>query len=253
MAVLEDTVSTARTVSRAMSDVVDFWNGRADDVIGRFGCRSSVEAIELLFPTVRDLLSESKDFIVDNWDDIVRSSIRMNEVRLYLSLIKKFFGTLRMFEDEFCRNDYKAFSIFDDAWIARKYFVMMLEQTSLYNCVFIEFPDQGNSRAVQARPFRGMARAFADYFSGVTDVQLEDLIVNHKSFNSPVIWKGLRTEAVIFARFFGLRAMDMNHSFIIPGKHCPHRNLGLETDRPSRPDSEYGICAPMNLYKHCKI
>lgn len=236
-----------------MSAVVDYWHGHSDEITGRYGCRNSVEAIEMLYQKVDDLLSSSKEYILENWPDIVRNSIKRNEVRHYLAAVKDFFGTLRTFENEFCENDYKAFATFDDAWIARKYFVMMLDQSNLYNCVFEEFSAFGNSRPSNARPFRGIARAFDDYFSGVNDVQIEDLIVNHRYFAKPALWKGLRAEAVIFAKAFGLSAADMNHCFIIPGKHCPHRNLGLVTDRPCKAESEYGICAAIDLYKHCRV
>ena len=89
-----------------MSAVVDYWHGHSDEITGRYGCRNSVEAIEMLYQKVDDLLSSSKEYILENWPDIVRNSIKRNEVRHYLAAVKDFFGTLRTFENEFCENDY---------------------------------------------------------------------------------------------------------------------------------------------------
>lgn len=253
MGILRETIATTQSVANAMAAVVDYWEGHPDDVTRRFGCRNAVETIQMLYGKVTDEIENSRSFIIENWDNIVRSSVKIDEVSLFLSRLKEFFGKLRFFEDEFCRNDLKAFSTFDDAWIARKYFVMMLESREEYSSIFGAFEAVGNCRPHQARPFSGIARAFRTYFQGVSDAEIEDLIVNHKAFSSPVLWLGHRQEAVIFAECFGLSAADMNHSFTIPGKHCEHRNLGLKKDGPRLPFSEYGIWSAIQLYEHCRV
>ncbi|MGM9737913.1 MAG: hypothetical protein ACI3ZT_05815, partial [Candidatus Cryptobacteroides sp.] len=244
---------TTQSVANAMAAVVDYWDGHPDDVTRKFGCRNAVETIQMLYSQVSGDIRDARSFISDNWTEIVRSSIKIDEVALFLSNLKEFFCKLRSFEYEFCRNDLKAFSTFDDAWIARKYFVMMLESRAEYSSIFGAFESVGNSRPHQARPFSGMARAFRQYFQGVGDSDLADLIVDHKPFAKPVLWLGQRQDAVIFAESFGLSAADMNHSFTFPGKHCEHRNLGLKKDSPSRPYSEYGIWAAIQLYEHCTV
>lgn len=253
MVILRDTISTTQSIANAMAAVVDYWDGSADACTMKYGCHNSVEVIQLLYPDVSRKLDQARSFIIENWEGIVRSRIKIDEVHIFLSGLKDFFRSLRGFENEFCRHDSKAFDTFDDAWIARKYFVMMLNKSNEYNSIFGAFESVGNQRPHQARPFNGMARAFKAYFEGVTDAELEDLVVNHKYFDKAVLWKGLRSEAVIFAESFGLSASIMNHCFIIPGKHFEHRNIGLKQDNPHRPYNEYGIYSKIQLYEHCKL
>lgn len=253
MGILRETIATTQSVANAMAAVVDYWDGHPDDLTRKFGCRNAVETIQLLYGKVSNELEKCRSFIIENWSEIVRSSVKIDEVGIFLSRLKEFFKDLRSFENQFCRNDLKAFATFDDAWIARKYFVLMLDQNDEYGSIFGAFDSVGNVRPHQARPFSGMARAFRSYFQGVSDAEIEDLIVNHKAFVSPALWLGHRQEAVIFAECFGLSAADMNHSFTFPGKHCEHRNLGLKKDCPKRPYSEYGIWAAIQMYEHCKL
>ena len=72
MGILRETIATTQSVANAMAAVVDYWEGHPDDVTRRFGCRNAVEAIQMLYGKVTDEIENSRSFIIENWDNIVR-------------------------------------------------------------------------------------------------------------------------------------------------------------------------------------
>ena len=153
----------------------------------------------------------------------------------------------------FCKNSEKAFNMFRDVWIARKYFVMMLELENIHKDLMGCFEEYCNKRPSVAKPFRGMATEFRDFFVGVSDTELENLILYNKPFSKKHLWKGERVEATIFAKTFGLSAKIMNRCFVINGSNGFHRDLNLSGDKPSFMFSNYGIYAHLEKFKHCWV
>ena len=175
------------------------------------------------------------------------------EVAEYLERVKAFLHQLRIFEEMFCKNAEKAFIMFRDVWIARKYFVLMLEMERIYGDLIGLFEEYCYKRPSVAKPFRGMATEFRDFFVGVSDTELENLILYNKPFRKKHLWKGERVEATIFAKTFGLSAKIMNRCFVINGSNGFHRDLNLSGDKPSFMFSNYGIYAHLEKFKHCWV
>ena len=175
------------------------------------------------------------------------------EVVEYLERIKAFLYQLRIFEEMFCKNAEKAFIMFRDVWIARKYFVLMLEMELIHKDLMGRFEEYRHKRPSVAKPFRGMATEFRDFFVGVSDTELENLILYNKPFRKKHLWKGERVEATIFAKTFGLSAKIMNRCFVINGSNGFHRDLNLSGDKPSFMFSNYGIYAHLEKFKHCWV
>lgn len=252
MDILRQTLDTTQSVASAMTAVVDSWHGHPDDSIRKYGYASCTDTIERCYPAVCRQIEQAREFIVAHWIEISQNNVMQMDVKDYLADLAEFFEKLRAFETEFCMNNAIAFTTFKDAWIARKYFVKMLELQQMYKNLYKQFEEHGKKRAKSARPFRGMAVAFRDFFLGVTDTQLENLIIFHKPFSVKAVWLGERVEAALFARFFGLTAKDMNHSFVIYGHNGFHRDLNLSSELPKSRNTEYAINAPLEMYKHCK-
>lgn len=175
------------------------------------------------------------------------------EVAEYLERVKVFLHQLRIFEEMFCKNAEKAFDMFRDVWIARKYFVLMLEFEQIHKDLMVCFEEYCNKRPSVAKPFRGMASEFRDFFVGVSDTELESLILYNKPFRKKSLWKGERVEATIFAKTFGLSAKVMNRCFVINGSNGFHRDLNLSGDKPSYMFSNYGIYAHLEKFRHCWV
>lgn len=246
-------MSTTQSVATAMTAVVASWHGMPDEYTRKYGCRSSVEAIQSLYPTIREQLLQAKTFLVLHWLDIEENRKFQEEVKHFLDTLQKFLNELRNFENEFCVHDEAAFCLFDDAWIARKYFVMMLDLQQEYEGLMKEFKDFGKVKPSPARPFKGMAAAFRSFFVGVKDVELEDLILYHKPFSRKHEWLGRRVEAAIFAEAYGLEAKHMNQCFNIKGTDGFHRNLNLASERATLSLDQYAIWAAIEKYKHCRV
>ena len=153
----------------------------------------------------------------------------------------------------FCKNAEKAFIMFRDVWIARKYFVLMLEMERIYGDLIRLFEEYCYKRPSVAKPFRGMATEFRDFFIGVSDTELENLILYNKPFRKKHLWKGERVEATIFAKTFRLSAKIMNRCFVINGSNGFHRDLNLSGDKPSYMFSNYGIYAHLEKFQHCWV
>ena len=246
-------MNTTQAVADAMAGVVCFWNGGTSGNRGSFGCANLVNGIESEYCNVEDLMLRSRTYIYEHWLDIEQNNMLQAEVAEYLERAKKFFGQLRLFESEFCMNAECAFDIFQDAWIARKYFVLMLELEGIHKDLMRQFEEYSNKRPSVARPFRGMAAEFRDYFVGVTDSELESLVLYNKPFRKKCLWKGERVEATIFAKSFGLSAKIMNRCFVINGSNGFHRDLNLSGDKPSFLFSNYGIYAHIEKFRHCTV
>ena len=75
---------------------------------------------------------KSRTYIYEHWLDIEQNNMLQAEVAEYLERVKVFLHQLRLFEEMFCKNAEKAFDMFRDVWIARKYFVLMLELEQIH-------------------------------------------------------------------------------------------------------------------------
>ena len=251
MDILRQTLTTTQTVASAMAGVVGFWSNGTAESRSYFGFANLVNDIETEYPNVETLTMKSRTYIYEHWLDIEQNNMLQKEVAEYLERIKAFLHQLRIFEEMFCKNAEKAFIMFRDVWIARKYFVLMLEMERIYGDLIGLFEEYCYKRPSVAKPFRGMATEFRDFFVGVSDTELENLILYNKPFRKKHLWKGERVEATIFAKMFGLSAKIMNRCFVINGSNGFHRDLNLSGDKPSFVFSNYGIYAHLEKFKHC--
>ena len=253
MDILRQTLTTTQTVASAMAGVVGFWSNGTAESRSHFGFANLVNDIETEYLNVGTLIMKSRTYIYEHWLDIEQNNMLQNEVAEYLERIKAFLHQLRIFEEMFCKNAEKAFIMFRDVWIARKYFVLMLEMERIYGDLIGLFEEYCYKRPSVAKPFRGMATEFRDFFVGVSDTELENLILYNKPFRKKHLWKGERVEATIFAKTFGLSAKIMNRCFVINGSNGFHRDLNLSGDKPSFMFSNYGIYAHLEKFKHCWV
>ena len=253
MDILRQTLTTTQTVASAMAGVVGFWSNGTTESRSYFGFANLVNDIETEYPNVETLTMKSRTYIYEHWLDIEQNNMLQKEVAEYLERVKAFLHQLRIFEEMFCKNAEKAFIMFRDVWIARKYFVLMLEMERIYGDLIGLFEEYCYKRPSVAKPFRGMATEFRDFFVGVSDTELENLILYNKPFRKKHLWKGERVEATIFAKTFGLSAKIMNRCFVINGSNGFHRDLNLSGDKPSFMFSNYGIYAHLEKFKHCWV
>ena len=253
MDILRQTLTTTQTVASAMAGVVGFWSNGTAESRSHLGFANLVNDIETEYPNVETLTMKSRTYIYEHWLDIEQNNMLQKEVAEYLERIKAFLHQLRIFEEMFCKNAEKAFIMFRDVWIARKYFVLMLEMERIYGDLIGLFEEYCYKRPSVAKPFRGMATEFRDFFVGVSDTELENLILYNKPFRKKHLWKGERVEATIFAKTFGLSAKIMNRCFVINGSNGFHRDLNLSGDKPSFMFSNYGIYAHLEKFKHCWV
>ena len=253
MDILRQTLTTTQTVASAMAGVVGFWSNGTAESRSYFGFANLVNDIETEYPNVETLTMKSRTYIYEHWLDIEQNNMLQKEVAEYLERVKAFLHQLRIFEEMFCKNAEKAFIMFRDVWIARKYFVLMLELERIHKDLMGRFEEYRHKRPSVAKPFRGMATEFRDFFVGVSDTELENLILYNKPFRKKHLWKGERVEATIFAKMFGLSAKIMNRCFVINGSNGFHRDLNLSGDKPSYVFSNYGIYAHLEKFKHCWV
>ena len=253
MDILRQTLRTTQTVASAMAGVVGFWSKGVTESRCQFGVANQVNDIESEFSNVGTLMMRSRTYIYEHWLDIEQNNMLQAEVAEYLERVKVFLHQLRIFEEMFCKNAEKAFDRFRDVWIARKYCVLLLELEQIHKDLMVCFEEYCNKRPSVAKPFRGMASEFRDFFVGVSDTELESLILYNKPFRKKSLWKGERVEATIFAKTFGLSAKVMNRCFVINGSNGFHRDLNLSGDKPSYMFSNYGIYAHLEKFRHCWV
>ena len=172
MDILRQTLTTTQTVASAMAGVVGFWSNGTAESRSYFGFANLVNDIETEYPNVETLTMKSRTYIYEHWLDIEQNNMLQKEVAEYLERVKAFLHQLRIFEEMFCKNAEKAFIMFRDVWIARKYFVLMLEMERIYGDLIGLFEEYCYKRPSVAKPFRGMATEFRDFFVGVSDTEL---------------------------------------------------------------------------------
>ena len=240
-------------MASAMAGVVGFWSNGVAESRCQFGVANQGNDIESEYSNVGTLMIMSRTYIYEHWLDIEQNNMLQAEVAEYLERVKVFLHQLRIFEEMFCKNDEKAFDMFRDVWNASKYFVLMLELEQIHKDLMVCFEEYCNKRPSVAKPFRGMASEFRDFFVGVSDTELESLILYNKPFRKKSLWKGERVEATIFAKTFGLSAKVMNRCFVINGSNGFHRDLNLSGDKPSYMFSNYGIYAHLEKFRHCWV
>lgn len=252
MEILRQTIETTQSIAKAMAAVVAYWEGRCPDWMRPYGCKAEVDTIEQDFPVLAAKLDEARDYIGEHWNEIIVNDILESELKEFLDAMKAFEKKARQFDDEYLAHEASALTMFQDMWIARMYLVLMIRQKRDYAEILRKADDYLFVETSAARPFRGMAREFRRWFVGVTDSDLEKLILFHIPLPVQAKWLKNRNTAVIFAKAFGLTAAEMNESFIFPGKRTPHRDLNLTNDAPSKPMQTYPIWDSIQLFKHCR-
>ena len=253
MVILRETMKATQSIATAMTAVVNYWGKKPDTAIEAYGYRNYVENIQILYPSIAPLLSDTRAYLYEHWLEIARNPMLEDETGKYIDALKSFFGQLRTFENEFCRHENEAFEMFSDAWIARKYFVLMLEQQNEHETLFRRFDGFGKEKPNPARPFRGMARTFRNYIPGASDADLENFILYGIPLPGDRFWGGTRQEAVIFGKAFGLTAADMNHSFLFRAKNNGTREINYTQDASRMENPDYAILELIAMYKHCTV
>ena len=249
----ESPVNTANelmcSIASAMDALILFWKKGGKTCGNAAKLRNAVDFIDSQYVVLRELIPAVREYVADAWNDIVvNDMLRMSVRRLSLTC-KDFMRKCVEFEGAWNRNEASAFSLFDDMWRARKYVALChdsqnrdgdIYQAAAKGCIPLSGKGGGSSQR---------ARAFEDYFLGVSDDELDYFIRFAQPMNVRVKWLGKRDEAVIFAEAFGLSAKDMNRSFIIPSRSGAHRDLSLSSDAPSFNCNQYPIWKAIRKYQ----
>lgn len=251
--ILSEAIEAMQSIQGAMAAIASFWKQGAEGIEGRKRIKNEVEYLEESYCPLREIYKQCREYVILNWNDFVTNSFMMAQIEALTDACRTFNICCRNFEDAFCEAGDEALLTFNDVWIARKFFVFVYEKRMEDERICRIALEDMKKTPVKHRPFRGISRAFSEYFHGLNDSDIEKLVNTGDTGKKPVKWLGSRCEAVLFAEHFGLRAVHMNRSFIFPGRNKEHRDLNLSSEYPTNARGEYRISSRLDMYLNWKV
>ena len=247
--ILEKTLLELKRVGNAMVDVTDFLYGSPSETTALDNCKFAVDMLEEQVVKVKDMMNSSLDYIEEKWADIMRSEPWEHEVLSFCEDCKRFYDKVVAFEESVCVNDDLGATILNDCWIARKYYILMTHWITRAEFI-MNFADANfQDRQSNLGPFFGLAKMFRPFFTGVTDEELRDFVLNGIPIASRPIWRGERCEGTLMGQELGLECADMNHSFSFLNEKRMPRPLKYSSDPVSNDRRYYRISRPLDHLK----
>lgn len=239
--ILDVTRAEMEQVAEAMSSIMAFLEAGDDDCQSAFQDKFQVDIIEDSFEDLRNHFRGSVEFVKMYWNNILENELYQRDIRECVNSCKRFRGVVEAFDESFSQNRELALTVFSNEWIARQYLQMVLKMRD--NCQHItDFVDYNfKERVFDSDPFRGAARRFKAYFTGVSDDNLRSLVEDKIPLPRRAKWLGDRREATIFGKTLGLKCSLMNKSFIFSTRNGCCRDLNYSSDGTNLNFSAYDI------------
>lgn len=244
--ILSVTLEELRTVGNAMAAVTDYLEGRPSGPSALDNCKCVVELLESRPMKLQQLMDESLAYLQQNWVSIIQSEPWEHEVLVFCDACKVFYEKTTAFDESVCLNDDEGAEILNDWWIARKYFIGMLHWITRAESILDFAAENFKDRRGELGPFAGLAKLFRPFFTGVTDEQLRDFVLERKPIPGRPVWKGERCEGTLMGQELGIDCAEMNNSFNFQNeKHLP-KQLKYGSDKPRNIRRSYRISTALD-------
>ena len=245
-------MKTIRNMTAAVADAmaaVSLFVGRgADENEPLGGCRFERDIIRDSYRPLKQSYSELLDIIREDWNIIVQNDLMLDELKVFLEACNRFHTVASEFEETAEAHDGEIEDLFGEDWRPIEYLILICswerEADAIYkycrrNCgLGIRLDD----------PFRGIASRLRRFFTGATDDNIREFVMNGVSLASRPKWMSDKIQAVVMGKLLGKSCKEMNDSFMFCKKDGTIAQLNYAQNGPKLDMDQYeiyGIIRPL--------
>ena len=235
-------------VADAMAAVSLFVGYEADERDALGGCKFEADVIRDSYPLLRKRLYEVLDCIKEDWNTVIQNDLLCGEVKGLIEVCHTFHRKAFEFDEAMVVNPRLVEGLLGDAWMPRAYLVLMCEW-EVEGTAIREYIQNNYGVGVRLDdPFRGIALRLRNFFTGVTDKDIEEFVMNGVSLAGKPRWMSNKRQAVVMGKLLGKSCKEMNDSFLFCKKDGTPMPLNY-TQNGSKLDMDqydiYGIIKPL--------
>lgn len=207
-----------RNMTAAVADAmaaVSLYVGRGTDgeePVG--GCQFERDVIRDSYQPLKDMLIELLDLIREQWNTIVQNDLMLDELKMMLEVLNRFHTLARQFNETAAAHDEEIEDLFGEDFRPIEYFILICKWEKEARAVY-EYMEKNCRLGVRLDdPFRGVAFRLRHFFTGVTDEEIREFVMNGVSLAGKPRWIGDKNQAVVMGKMLGKSCKEMNDSFM---------------------------------------
>lgn len=201
-------------VADAMATVSLFLEGQADSFTTVCGCKFEVDVIKDNFTPLSKLLDEALDCIREDWNTIIPNDMLLDEVRKAIDACSSLQKNVIIFDDTAVAHSDDFEDLFGDDWLSRAYLDLIsgwMDETEAIR----SYIDRNCAVGLRLDdPFRNVAYRLRHFFTGVTDDDIREFVMNGVSLAHRAKWIGDKNQAVVMGKMLRRSCKEMNESFL---------------------------------------
>ena len=228
-------------VADAMAAVSRFVQCGTDerDMLG--GCRFEADVIKDNYTPLREALTEILECIRVDWNEIISNDMLVDEVKTMLEACSSFHQTVSEFDETAIAHSREIECLLGDAWMPREYLVMILEWEDDAEAIRMYITKNYSFGLRLDDPFAGVAFRLRKFFTGVSDKEIEDFVMNGVSLKGKPRWMQNKRQAVVMGMMLDKTCLEMNQSFLFTKQDGTPIKLKYSSNMPDLDKTQYEI------------
>lgn len=210
-------MKTIRNMTAAVADAmaaVSLFVGRgADENVTLGGCRFERDIIRDSYGPLKEQFCELLDLIRVDWNTIILNDMMMDELKVFLESCNRFHTVSSEFEEMAEAHDLEIEDLFGEDWRPIEYLILICNWEKEADAIYAYFRKNCGLGIRLDDPFRGIAMRLRRFFTGVTDDDIREFVMNGVSMASRPKWIGDKNQAVVMGMMLGKSCKEMNDSF----------------------------------------
>ncbi len=200
-------------VADAMAAVSLFVKHGEDESTTLGGCRFERDIIHDSYGPLKDLYSEALDVIREDWNIIIQNDLMMEELKVFLEACNRFHTVSREFEELAEAHDAEIEDLFGEDWRPIEYLILICSWEKEADAIYMYCRRNCGLGIRLDDPYRGIALRLRRFFTGATDEDIREFVMNGVSLAGRPRWIGDKNQAVVMGMMLGKSCKEMNDSF----------------------------------------
>lgn len=215
---LWDTTEQMRSVLVHVGRLTRGINGECNDPVEKIGLKHEPDCLVEDIGRLREAFEQSYALMRDNWKTIENNRVWMREINEFATNFREFCSAVMDFDDLCIVKPDMAEDVLKDLNISPSLILLTADYDEVFKAPF-KYAEEGLPDAKpKLTPLQGICADMKDYFSGLTDKDLEDVIIRNVYCGAKGHWNGAITQGTYFGQHFGITAERMNRLFIFYGE-----------------------------------
>lgn len=192
--------------------------GECTDPLEKIGLEHEPDCLIEDMQRLREAFTQSYELMRDNWKSIENNRVWMTEINEFAGKFREFCTAVLDFDDLCIESPDMADEVINDFDISPSLVLLAGEFDKMFKAPF-KYAEEGLPEvSPKPTPLQGLCADMKEYFSGLTDKDLEDVIIRNVFCGVKGHWNGAITQGTYFGQHFGITAERMNRLFIFYGE-----------------------------------